>query len=880
MAYIPPSLRIYQNLELVPSGNSLPLYACVIAPQYGLHRYAVESEQALLGAYDVASGNTFTTWPDKHAGSVIDLANTKIIVKDAMLSAATNSLTGTGYDPSHDGLLVSGGNEIRSNDYVFVTANGHARSAAFGNRDVQPGDPIRLTIGAAVTDCTVVGFRADVTDASVGSATAGSANASITSAHVDIVATALGTRATVTGSASGYKGIINGLTSDTYTVTVLETDGAIAGSIVRISSLSGTDNVASQVLLASGVANALGTMGATFTVTNGTPDPATIYLVVGDVWTVTPTQTYALPAPAATGDYTGGTSTSYVVTITRGGTVDTDTIKFSSTTLNGADGISEQAVTSSGNYSVGSYGTELTFTTGKQFVKGDKFLVPVTTAVQGPIKTLILSKKLTGVLSSAAITMRVGIRKTIELAWTNWTATAATITVVAGAVQDETIEGVDGVYPVITGTLYVDYREKLSDNASAVQALTSIADVETTLGPISVDNPLALGVYGALQASNGVAVYYIATLTEDIEGYSVALDKCTDINEPYSFVPYSADSGIRDLVAAFVNERSSPETAQFAIAWFGIDDSRVTAQCVVDSTAGVIYATVAGDIVTAPMAEFVQAGVRSGDTVRINYRPDNTGTTIWDEYVIDTVDTDTGLTLLTALTVPITPAVKMEVWRTATETEYAHQIAAVATGYKDRRVYTIWSESVSAFGLTGLPKFAACAALAGMRSAMAPHQPMTNVTVTGIDLVYNVNFGSTLLNYMAGNGVWLIVKDTTGNVYSRHQVSTDNTDINRREQTITTNLDSICRDYRDNFKDLYGRGNVSPAMLELIRSRVHSITGSISSRSFPDYIGPQLLDLIILRLEVDPLLRDQVWLEVEPTLPYPMNNLNIKFRIV
>jgi hypothetical protein len=121
-AYSPPSLKIYQEFLPAVSGASLPLSACLIAPQFELHRYSEDTEKAYLAAYDAVSGNTSTTWPGRHAlTSTIDLLSVKVYLEDAQLKYHNFNLTGTLIGGLRDGLLTAGGNKIRSNSFVFKT---------------------------------------------------------------------------------------------------------------------------------------------------------------------------------------------------------------------------------------------------------------------------------------------------------------------------------------------------------------------------------------------------------------------------------------------------------------------------------------------------------------------------------------------------------------------------------------------------------------------------------------------------------------------------------------------------------------------------------------------------------------------------------------
>jgi hypothetical protein len=272
-------------------------------------------------------------------------------------------------------------------------------------------------------------------------------------------------------------------------------------------------------------------------------------------------------------------------------------------------------------------------------------------------------------------------------------------------------------------------------------------------------------------------------------------------------------------------------------------------------------------------------GVRPGDTIHINYQPDNKGGVVFDSYTVDTVISDTQLTVTQAPASDLTIAVKMEVWRTATATEYANNVAAVAQLHNDRRVCALWCDWLAFGGETNVSKSILAAYVAGLRSAVAPHQPLSNYELSNLDIMITIPLGGSQLNTMAGNGVWVVYEDESGTVLSRHQLTTDPQSLPYREQSITTNADAIVRDFRDNVQDLYGKGNVSEEMLELIRSRLYSVKSQIVSRNFPPQIGPQLQDMTIERLYIDPVNKDRINCEVDLDLPEPLNQLYIKFRI-
>ena len=909
MAYTPPSLQIYQ--EFIPSlpSNTLPLYACILAPQYALHRFTETDEQALLGAYDYVSGNIYSAWPDKHVGSTVDLSSAKIWIKDATIKYHTFTTVG--------GLNVNGGNKVRSSSLVFRTENGYTRSSVYGTRDVELADYVKVSWGGSSKETIVAGFEADIAVATRGSATAASTNAAAKTVGATVTQHIASSDFTVTASAAAYNGLADGYPEETYTATVISTDGTVEGTTVRIVSASGTDNVSSLALTASGVANLCGTRGATFTVTdakalnssssshstdsgsdshsssmstasslssqglNSSSSSGDIRIQVGDYWTVDYKMTYVKPTPVAGGTYTGSTDTTYLVKITSGGTVGTDTITFSVSTADGSDGsYTDVPVTGAGTYSAGNYGVTFAVTAAAQYVTGDIWSILVTAEAEGPIRTLILADMLTGATTSDTLTVILGLTDTIELDKEEWTASATQIVVGAGAEYLGTYLGVTQTFDILAGDSYIDYRELLIDSTTEVGILSALSDVVDTLGPVHPDNPLALMVYAALNESDGTPVYYIGVASDDANGYSDACEKLTEVSEVYGLVPYNTSNTVGDVVHAHVTDMAAPDVAMFRKCWIGIDTARTAAYYTATGAGAILAAKVSGTTLTSTNATFITNNVRAGDSIHINYHPDGRGGITYDTYTVVTVDTEVQLTITPTVSSPIPVAVKMEVWRTATASEYAVNISAVAQHYSDRRVNAVWSDDITFNGMD-VTKAILAAGLAGLRSGVAPHQPLTNVNVSGSWLITNtVNFGSSKLNVMAGNGVWLVVKDIAENVFTRHQLTTDMTELKTQEDTITSNLDHICRDYKTGVSDLYGRGNVSTQMIELIRSRVYSISDRIMARNYSDVIGPQLQDMTIISLAADPVAKDHVNLELEPTLPYPMNNLTVKFRII
>ena len=534
MAYTPPSSNIYQEFveSLIPETN--PLYACILAPQYKLHRFTEDSEKALLGSYDAISGNTFTSWPGRVIGSDIDLASARIFIDDAILQYHTFV--------APNGLVVNGGNKVKSSSLIFKTANGYDRSAVYGNRDVAIGDYVKVSWGSNTVETKVMGFVPDTVAATIGSATPASTNAAADTLSVTVVTNIASPDLTVSGDASSYNGLVAGFTSDIYTCTVISTDGTITGTTIRITSASGTDNVSSLVLAAAGVPNNCGTRGAKFTVNevppSGSSAPAAFQ--VGDSWTVEVHQNYTPPVLVSGGSYNGAKDTTYIVSVISGGTVGTDTIVYRVSTSNGYDSSAiDINVTAAGNYVVGNYGVTLTIPAGSKFVTGDMWQIAVTAQAAGPIRTLVLADNLVGCTITDTLTVVLGLSAVIELSSTNWSATTSTITIAAGATYLGSFLGTSQLFPILQGDLYIQYRERLKALTTEVGSITSLYEIPDIIGPIHPDNPLAIMLAAAVTEAEGTPVYYIAVATEDADGYAAACEKLSEVAEVYGLVPYN-----------------------------------------------------------------------------------------------------------------------------------------------------------------------------------------------------------------------------------------------------------------------------------------------------------------------------------------------------
>jgi hypothetical protein len=902
MAYSEPKLQIFQDFEPVLVGGAEPLHACIIGPSFALHRFDVEDEQAFIAPYDRAEASEIYPWPDHVAGGVIDLDSAKIMAEDTLVRYFEGI---SAIDP-----VADGGNQFTSL-LVFKTGNGFDRDVAFGQRDVQVGDYARVTwidpgdLQQYQFLTQVAGFVADVVPGTTdpdpfrvtgfGDTTVG-ATESVTNPSP--------TKYTTAYDATAYDGLADGYPQDTYTIRVTQQGyagaGGLDGTILSITS-AGNDTPNTVELGVDVIYNGseylvpLGSRGAILDLEDagaGTvSDQAT--------WDVTVSQNYTevdvsmVTEFKPTGPYTGTKNTQYIMTIVTGGTVGTDNLVINVTTNNGAD-IEEQITIpaadfppAQNDYSIGNNGMLLSFFDTTQWNTGDVVTFDVEAPSSGAYKTLVFRDNLDIDVGTSA-DLELFIQDTVEFPSTYTNLSQDDIEILGDAfiIADYLGNG-DEPFALFFGDLYADYREQRTEGCNELEVIEQISDVTATLGPVSPLNPLAKGVNHALENSAGVSVFYMAVCTDDLAGYSDALDVLTENDTVYGLVPLNSADDVQDLFKAHVEERSSAINNQWRIAWLANTAPQQEPIVTTKSNGDDILATVSElspslyRQVDAPDALFITSGVDPGGRRLINIATDAEGTVTYDTYTVDRVESETQLIITGTLTSPVVVPIKIEVYRNLSNSEYATALAQEAARFNTRRVTLVWADNPVEDNGDAMELIYLCSALSGERSGVPPHAPMSNLEVFGVDLDPLFKFSRTQMNTIAAGGVWLVVKDFDGRVFTRHQLTSYNNtdDLNQREQSKTTNLDHISRDFHANTQDLFGQGNISPEMINLIRQRINSLIEKISNRAYPAKIGPQMLDAEILRLERDTLLRDTITVEINPGLPDPLNTLNILFTV-
>ena len=914
--YVVPQVVVYQEFQQAAEAVVVQLPAFIFGPNYELFRYSVASEKVLsgIGAYNYTSGNT-ALWPNRPAGSVVDQDWTRVFFDSAWLryynEFAGGGISIKGYVDPLTGRVYR--NRIYSDSLLFATYGEWDRSAVFRNRDVAVGDGVILTGTYGGEDYTVqtlvTGLVNDVLPSVIDDPAYDETNAGTTTASTTATVVA-GSITDISETESGtlYDGIADGHTTESYVLTVT-TPGAFGTARFSVASASGTDDPVDALVPADGVAKAVGSRG--LTVTFSTSGSAA-YFDAGYILRIDVQQTWTPSTAAKSGTYTGANDGTYIIEVTKGGLwADGPQVFVSSTGTLDTSGPYEVA---DATYITLPTGVKVKWT-GDGLAKNDRYYVDVTAQADGPIHTLELANSLPlalfGILSESDtaapvdLDVSLSIVKNIEVLQTrvgvipNWTPSATQIVIAAGILATDSTwtDSLGNLLDmnVIKGTMYVQYRALLQTYVNTFGTVADTGEVEALLGPTVEDNPLALGVLKAVSNSGGQPVAFMATGggSTDSAAFSAVLAKIYDREDVYGLVPLTHTKSIQDTVLGHCLAASTPARGRWRIMWTAAVITTESAVEDTDPDGNMLLCTIEDDPDTSGTqytylncdeADFITSGVLAGQTVRTNYTVNpSTGVEEYEEYVIDAVISEEFLRLATGPDLPITVASRFEVWKDNTTDDMAQQVIDLAGSFGSRRARVVIPDRIGEGGVLMDGMFACCA-LAGLRSGVWPHQGLTNVQVTGFDDCSRVTelFGGEQLNNMAGAGVWIITQDNTGLVYTRHQLTTDMTDINSREDSLVSNIDSLSYYYLRFFRNAryIGRRNITNGLLTQLGTDFDSASSALINSTVNLTIGPQIISADLVRLERHPTLLDRLIAQVNVDLPEPFNNFDITLYVL
>lgn len=939
MAYIVPQVLVKQEFTQLPVFADAPLAALIVGPQYELHRYSDADEKAgtavehpdnvdLTNVYQEDSDVTYS-FPNQTPGTVVDPDYTKLNIEDTIVQYYPSDITDS-IDPEIARVAhatVSGQYYTNrfSTTFALKTGNDVDRDAGLSGYDVSPGDIVTLRDVDASTETTVKvkALHATKTAASVtssGTEDDANINTQTEDTNDSMVYTGSNTAPDVgpatVSTGRAYVGYISKrVLSDTYTIEVT-TGGALDAAVFKVTSTNGAFaartglvlNESDELVIDDVGSNSLKVNFADIERSSGT------LLQVGDSWTLGVVAPATSRTPTATGTYTGTEDLTYKLKVVRGGPFysgsnGTVCAKIA-VTSDGNDSSPAVNVASATAFQVGSYGVTAQFASAVAdggLVLGDVYYVTVTAAAPAAIKVVETYEKLPAALLDNSHTFEIttmGYPASLQIPavdpsdedLVNWEvdSEAQTITVnqaISTTNSLITYPGGDAMLlPIKGGDLYVTYRALVKTNANSIGAVTAADQVEGILGTIHPDNPLAQGVYKAALNSNGAPVYFSGVLTNDLAGYEAVLANARKDNYYYGVTPLTFDREIQDAIVSHVNAMSTPEAAKWRVAWLSTPITETALIYDVKSTGASWKATITDDpfatgtqyrLVTMDGATFITDGVRATDKLLINFSTNSSGVVEYEEYEVAEVRTETTLALVAGPSAAISVALKAQIQRVYTKDEQINALRNVGGDFDNRRVRMVFPPTAKSGGVANDGYFVA-AALAGLRSGVVPHQGLTNTALLGFDdFTLSVStFTDIQLNRLAEQGFWIVTQSTVGATpYVRHQLTTDATNLNTSEDSVTTNVDSISYGIRRALEPYIGKYNIHPNAVIAVRGSVFGELSYRTTNTYTERAGNQLISFEIVSLEQNATFKDRVNMVVRLEVSYPMNFIDLAFLI-
>lgn len=928
-----PGLEFNNQFAQSTSPNSQTLSAYFVGPAAQLVRYNVASERPLgfIGNYDETGisidgfeQNAYD-WPNRIFGGKIDVNYTKVFIENALLE----------YWEEDQDLEVVGRNKIRHDDGIrFKTGNGRNRSSVFGIRDVQVGDRV-LVNGIDEDDepftlaTYVQGFEADLGASSTGPAIAGTSNAINAEDDLDVDANASNQgNAALTVSVSNYDGLTYGRPSETYTILVTRGSNGSDQSAarLRITSANGADTQSNVNPGDAGDIFNIGTRGAQAFFGPGT-------LIAGDSWTVAIDMNYDRPTLSVSGNFNAPdyVDRTYIVEVIVGGVTNMANLVVEVSEVAGLDRrlafplvVGLDSVTAP--IPLGSYGPTLQFDLATGLSTGDKWSVKMTAAKPDEISTLVLAHNIPENVvrnsGAANLTLSLYMQRDIELPRRsvipgefNFTARANDLLIQTGIQLQVDDWVIDGAQMPLTLTanpafsdvnrMYVSYRAWYPRSTSLL-SVSDPSQLATLIGgPIHPDNPLKYGLSLGLTANGNSPIYWFNTGDpSDINNWLAALKAADNTTLPYGFVPFSRDLTVLDAFAGHIDTRSSAAYNMFRRGWFTGDDieSITVLNDKLTSDEEIATAIIADDgerageqytfVTFSDNVSLVDLGVRVGDLLLYNFQTNEWGDVTYDQYPISEVINETSLRIGDGPSVAQGVARKVEIVRSLdagdrvelfkrgitpyslnpTLAASAQAVGAKYPGYR----YSILPFGTMFDGSLEVPSYFAAGVLAAMRGSIAPHQSMTRMAVPGFTGVKGIElYTPEQLNEIAASGGVIIAPDNaTGQLLVRHSVTAGDWDnVNMREESIISNLDSINFYFYSLLDPYIGKANNVPETIAKIKGDLYAGANFLRTVNNLGGLGGQLLDMQIIDIRPSPIAKDTLLIDMVYTLPGPLNKV-------
>jgi hypothetical protein len=895
----------------IPAEYNTHLRTVVIAPQANLHRESVDGEAAVIGSYNPSTGGSFDI-PDREALFVLDIPSVKLLMRDADLEVYSRSI-------GVDGTVAPVGgykNRLTASTLSFKAGTTYPLSSQFHGRDVKVGDTV---VYSATVSSTVYTHRTTVQDilavvaaASVGAAASNGGNKAGQSASAAFsqVSGAINW-VTATSDASAYNDL-NGGVNRTYTAIVI-VGGAPSSARLQIISSDGLDNQASITPAAFSSPTSIGTKGltTTFVLDNGrTPDSGvpTSLFVVGQTFQVIAAGAFTAPAATSGGTYTGDSTYTLILTVTRGGLyADPLPPQITVSSSTGVDSSGPTSILSAGtNYAVGTKGAVVQFNlTGLN--KDDIYYITVTAEADTQLRTLLLADDLPtdlqgvadGDLSIRVVEPLVEIRpfRRDQSPAYNWQLADPQVVVEAGitatspdgSLVDE--NGVTRYVPVQAGTMVVEYREWDRNAASRIRPIVTTEDAISELVSVGLDNPAGYAAGKQLQCANGFEVGTIGVIDpSSVSSWGDAISAIAYAENCYHIALATDQVAVIDLLIAHLEQQNSSTVECFRVGVVSLElpDILPVVTPLTTSDAAVCLLTISDNpsiantqynLVTSANGKFITNGVKAGDKLRTAYSTDPYGVETYTEFTVSSVINENTLVTVTSSVTPYSIPQRGEIHRVATARDKGDYAKAIVATRRSKYLRICIPDSVVDSNGNTVPGYYLAASYAACLSVVAPHQPFNYFEIPGYSRVYGSGnyFQPSQLKEMEAAGLTVFDDNGDGLVHVRKSVTTDNSTQTLSEEVLVRQEHALIFVMRSKLSYYRGQSNNVPSVVAKMTLDAQGAIRLANSETMIPRLGGLIASDAIAKARPhasDPAL---AVVEITGSRPYPMDDFQVSF---
>ena len=825
-------------------------------------------------------------------GDVVDRTDYKNTDEITLETGLVGTYTGTAKKGSFT-ITVTPGENSNPDTYTVTTKYG--------------SDPVGTTSTATtcptIDEGTYTYTLADGLSYTTATAITGSKTVSFTNASLTVIENkAHGVTLTLSGE---YDPKVSGLITQVFKVQVTDINKAVACQNVelRVFSSSGLeDNYTIQA-----VTDVNDSTKYSFTIVEGVTgyiakaDVPT--LEIGDYWQCSFKGAYNQAGLTKSGTYTGDEDDTYVISCVKGGFIGAtgSTAQVTIHTLSGSEFIGP--ITPSTEVIETAYGVRLTFASG-DLALGATFTISCESGKDGPVKKLVLRDSLPEVLrtvGSAIIPVNVElcVRKDVRIDH-GWSLEGDQITIPSNwQVTDSDFRKTNGtLIPLVLldGTITVDYREWLFAGAGQFNYVRGLDEVADIPGPLSPENPVKYAVYKAITNSGSGTAVYTTVTGDSADAWSEALAVASGSREIYTVVPLTQDLEILKIAETLVLSDSNEETCAWKNGFFSV--AAPANLMLVGQSKGDLHPTSTdGKVVKAKMdvAGVVEIVSRDAETGLANVdlsqvQPGDVMRVYVDgqsfvPYIINSVSGDIinvlnpkGVSYGYSNANSADEGPRIEVWHTMTRNEQVEYIAGIAQSFANRRIKLVWPDIVGDAGKEVSGMYL-CAALAGLVGGSLPNQGLTRVTVSGFDDLSRSTpyFTEAQIKQLASAGVWIVVEDLDGTIFTMHGLTTNTATLQYSEEMITRIVDFLSFELRNRLERYIGVTNVTTSTIDSIRDEMSDYLNLASASNY-NANGEMVTDFEILDVAQDVLLKDRINVIVSVTIPKATNNIVLRIQ--